>query len=237
VWGLTEQARKTTGTDVRVLPRTVLYDPELTVSLPVELTVASGMNALAHCVDSQWAPQADPINTALGLAGARALVRGLREVAADGADLGGRSRCLYGAYLAGMGFASAGSGLHHKICHVLGGTWNLPHAPTHAVVLPHVLAFNAASAPGASRRLAEAFGTEDPVEGMVALSDDLNAPRSLRALGMPETALSEAAALVVAAAPSGNPRPVTQDAIEQLLRRAWSGARPQRDLVSEPTGD
>jgi maleylacetate reductase len=230
VWGLTERARKTTGTDVRVLPRTVVYDPELTVTLPVELTVASGLNALAHCVDSQWAPQADPINTALALAGASALVRGLREVAADGADLDGRSRCLYGAYLAGVGFASAGSGLHHKICHVLGGAWNLPHAQTHAVVLPHVLAYNAPGAPEASRRLAEAFGAEDAVDGLLALSDDLNAPRSLNALGLPEAALSEAAALVVAGAPPGNPRPVTRDAIEQLLQRAWSGARPEYDL-------
>jgi maleylacetate reductase len=233
VWGLTEQARKATGTDLRVLPRTVVYDPELSTALPIDLTVASGLNALAHCVDSQWAPKADPINTSLGLEGARALVHGLREVVADGAGQDGRSRLLYGAYLAGVSFASAGSGLHHKICHVLGGTWNLPHAQTHAVVLPHVLAFNASKAPEASRRLAEAFGAEDAVEGLLALYDDLNAPRSLQALGLPESALPEAAALVVAAAPPDNPRPVTQHAMERLLRRAWSGARPQSDLEQE----
>jgi maleylacetate reductase len=237
VWGLTEQARKTTGTDVRVLPRVVVYDPELSASLPVDLTVASGLNALAHCVDSQWAPKADPINAALGLEGARALVRGLREVLADGAGLDGRTRLLYGAYLAGVSFASAGSGLHHKICHVLGGTWNLPHAQTHAVVLPYVLAFNGPSAPDANRRLAEVFAAEDALGGLEALYDDLDAPRSLGRLGLPESALPEAAALVVAAAPPDNPRPVTQDAMEGLLRRAWTGARPQRDPEGEPTGD
>jgi maleylacetate reductase len=235
VWGLTEQARKTTGTDPRVLPRTVVYDPELSVSLPVGLTVASGLNALAHCVDSQWAPKVDPINAALGLEGARALVRGLRQVVADGAGLDGRSRLLYGAYLAGVSFASAGSGLHHKICHVLGGTWNLPHAQTHAVVLPHVLAFNASGAPEASRRLAEVFGAEDAVVGLLAIYDDLDAPRSLQALGLPESALPEAAAMVVTAAPPDNPRPVTHDAMERLLRRAWSGARPRPDLEQEST--
>jgi maleylacetate reductase len=237
VWGLTDQARKTTGSDLRVLPRTVVYDPELAATLPIGLTVASGLNALAHGVDSQWAPRADPINSALGLEGVRALVRGLREVTADGAGVDGRSRLLYGAYLAGVSFASAGSGLHHKICHVLGGSWNLPHAQTHAVVLPQVLAFNAPGAPEASRRLADLFGAEDPVVGLLALYDDLEVPRSLHALGLPESALAEAAALVVAAAPPDNPRPVTQDAIERLLRRAWSGARPRSDLDQEPTGD
>ena len=237
VWGLTEQARKTTGTDLRVLPRTVVYDPELSANLPPDLTVASGLNALAHSVDTQWAPKADPINTALGLEGARALVRGLREVTVDRAGLDGRSRLLYGAYLAGVGFASAGSGLHHKICHILGGSWNLPHAHTHAVVLPHVLAFNASSAPEASRRLAEVFGDVDAVVGLLALYVDLDAPRSLQALGLPEAALPEAAALVAAAAPPDNPRPVTEDAMERLLRRAWTGARPQSDLDQEPARD
>ena len=146
VWGMTEDNRKTTGVDPKVLPQAIVYDASLMVTLPVEMSVASGLNALAHCIDSLWAPKADPINAALAAEGARALHAGLLAVAADPAGLPGREEALYGAYLAAVAFASAGSGLHHKICHVLGGMFNLPHAQTHAVVIPHVLAFNAPSA-------------------------------------------------------------------------------------------
>jgi maleylacetate reductase len=223
VWGLTDAGRKTTGTDARVLPRTVVYDPELSRTLPVGLSVASGLNALAHCVDSQWAPGANPINRALALEGARALTEGMRQVHADPADLAGRSSCLYGAYLAALSFASAGSGLHHKICHLLGGTWDLPHAQTHAVVLPHVLAFNAPAARAAATRIAAALGAEDALEGLLDLADELEAPTSLRELGMPEDGLAEAAALVAEVAPGDNPRPVDRQSAEVLLRGAWTG--------------
>ena len=223
VWGLTDAGRKTTGIDARVLPRTVVYDPELSMTLPVGLSVASGLNALAHGVDSQWAPQANPINRTLALEGVRALSAGLRLVHADPADLAGRSQCLYGCYLAALGFASAGAGLHHKICHVLGGTWDLPHADTHAVVLPHVLAFNAASAPEAAARIAAALGAQDALEALLHLEDELDAPASLRELGLPESALPEAAVLIAEAAPGNNPRPVDATAAEELLRGAWTG--------------
>jgi maleylacetate reductase len=238
VWGLTEAARKTTGTDPVVLPRTVVYDPELTVTLPVDLGIASGLNALAHCVDSLWAPRRNPILDALALEAVRALAPALRGIAADGDDLEARAGCLYGAYLSASAFAGAGAGLHHKICHVLGGTWDLPHAATHAVVLPHVLAFNAEDAAPAAGRLLEALeprsaradvGTgagTDAVAALVRLYDDLGAPRALRDLGLPETGLDEATALVVAAAPADNPRPADPAAVRALLRRAWSGAGP-----------
>jgi alcohol dehydrogenase class IV len=234
VWGVTDAGRKATGTDARVLPRTVVYDPELSVTLPVGLSVASGLNALAHGVDSQWAPQADPINRALALEGVRALSAGLRLVHADPADLAGRSQCLYGCYLAALGFASAGAGLHHKICHVLGGSWDLPHAETHAVVLPHVLAWNAASAPEAAAAIAAALGTKKALEGLLDLEDELEAPTSLRELGLPDSALPQAARLVVEAAPEDNPRPVDATLAEELLRGAWLGRtalRGQRRLA------
>jgi alcohol dehydrogenase class IV len=223
VWGLTEGGRKATGTDARVLPRTVVYDPELSVTLPVEISVASGLNALAHGVDSQWAPGANPLNRALGIEGVRALAAGLRRVHTDPADLAGRSRCLYGAYLAALSFSSAGSGLHHKICHVLGGTWDLPHAETHAVVLPHVVAFNTESAPAALEGVAAALGAEDALHGLLRLNRELQAPTSLRELGLPEGALQEAAALVAEVAPRDNPRHVDARSAEQLLRGAWAG--------------
>ncbi|MEV7325685.1 maleylacetate reductase [Streptomyces sp. NPDC093970] len=223
VWGLTENSVKTTGTDARVLPRAVVYDASLTFSLPAGLSVASGLNALAHCVDSMWAPRTDPIDQALAAEGVRALRTGLPLVVKDPAGLEGREQTLYGAYLSAVAFASAGSGLHHKVCHVLGGMFNLPHAQTHAVVLPHVLAFNAPFAPDAERRLAAAFDAPTAVEGLAGLRERLDAPRSLRELGMPREGVAAAAEAVAAAAPPDNPRPVTPDAITELVRNAWEG--------------
>lgn len=223
VWGLTEGGRKTTGSDPRVLPRSVVYDASLLLSLPVELSVASGLNALAHCVDSMWAPRADPINRAFALEGIRALRDGLPRVVREPHDIDGRELTLYGAYLAAAAFASAGSGLHHKICHVLGGMFNLPHAQTHAVVLPYVYAFNAPSVPDVEQRLAEAFGGAD---GLHRLRDEVGAPHALRDYGLHEDDIPAAVDAVLAAVPPGNPTPVTTENLTALLRRAWSGQEP-----------
>jgi maleylacetate reductase len=221
VWGLTDSGRKTTGVDERVLPRTVVYDPSLTLGLPVDMSIASGLNALAHCVDALWAPRANPVDTALALEAAHALVTGLPQVHADPAGLDGRTSTLYGAYLGALAFAGAGSGLHHKICHVLGGAYDLPHAQTHAVMLPHVLAFNAPAAPGPVARLARALDAADAPAALARLYAAVDAPRSLRALGLAEDRLGEAADLIVEAVPPGNPRPVTAADALALLRAAF----------------
>lgn len=236
VWGMTEESVKTTGVDPRVLPVAVVYDSELTMSLPVELSVASGLNALAHCVDSLWAPRADPINAAISLEAARALGHGLPAVAADPTGVAGRDECLYGAYLAAVGFASAGSGLHHKICHVLGGSFDLPHAQTHAIVLPHVLALNAPAVPVEAARVAEALGRsssatpEDPAAAVAALTQlekALDAPRALRDHGLREDDLPEAVERILPVVPESNPVPVTTQNLTALLHAAWSGATPR----------
>jgi maleylacetate reductase len=226
VWGMTEASRKTTGVDPRVLPTTVIYDPELTYSLPVGLSVASGLNAIAHCVDSMWAPRTDPINRSMAAEGIRALAEGLPRLIADSAHPAGREAALYGAYLSAVAFASAGSGMHHKICHVLGGTFNLPHAQTHAIVLPYVLAFNEAAALDAANRIAAAFGTATASAGLNALREELDAPRALRDVGLKEEDIPEAASLALAAIPASNPRPVTTENLEALLRAAWAGTPP-----------
>jgi maleylacetate reductase len=228
VWGLTEHGTKRTGTDNRVLPVSVIYDAELTLSLPVGLSVASGLNALAHCVDSLWAPQADPINAALATEGVRALAVGLPAITADPEGAPGREQALYGAYLAAVAFASAGSGMHHKICHVLGGRFDLPHAPLHAVVLPHVLAFNAGSAGQATDRIAQALGAGDAVTGMRQLYERLQAPTALRELGLAEADLDEATELVLPYIPASNPRPVSAEDLNELLHAAWAGDTPGR---------
>ena len=223
VWGLTEGGTKTTGVDDKVLPRSIVYDATLLTSLPGDLAVASGLNALAHCVDSMWGPRADPIDRALAGEGIRALAEGLPQVAADPAAVEGVEQTLCGAYLAAVAFASAGSGMHHKICHVLGGMFDLPHAQTHAVVLPHVLAFNARSAPEAERRIAAAFGSTGAVEGLAALRAAVDAPRALRDYGMPEDGIAKAVPPILAAVPSNNPTPVNEQNLTALLRAAWEG--------------
>lgn len=236
VWGVTEGGVKRTGTDSRVLPGTVIYDPELTLSLPVGLSVASGLNALAHGVETLWGPRADPINAALAVEGIRLLGEGLPEVVRDPAGLRGREQVLCGAHLAAAAFASAGTGLHHRICHVLGGRFGLPHAPTHAAVLPHVLAFNAPAAPKAAGRVVAALrpgvtGSQagDAVAALAGLYARLDAPRALRDLGLAEDDLEEAARLALAAVPPSNPRGVGPADMLRLLRAAWAGDAPQAD--------
>ncbi|MEU3891929.1 maleylacetate reductase [Streptomyces sp. NPDC029041] len=228
VWGLTEAARKTTGVDARVLPRSIVYDATLTLSLPLALTVASGLNALAHCVDAMWGPRTDPIDQALAVEGVRALAAGLPAVAADPTGLRGREQMLYATYLAAVAFSSAGSGLHHKICHVLGGAFNLPHAQTHAVVLPYVLAFNASAAPDTERRIAEAFGATTALDGLQALRRTVDAPRALRDFGFDEADIDHAVTAIQEVVPASNPRKVTDDGLRQLLRAAWHGADPSQ---------
>ncbi|MCW2719388.1 MAG: maleylacetate reductase [Pseudonocardiales bacterium] len=216
IWGTSEDGRKTTGVDLAVLPRTVVYDPELTASLPQDMAVASGLNAMAHGVEALWAPGHNPVSTVVAEEGIAALASGLRKD--DPSEL------LRGAWLTATAFAVTGSGLHHKLCHVLGGM-GMPHARTHAVVLPHVLAFNAPGAPEAAARVARALNVDDPVAGLRALADDLGVPRGLRELGLPEDRIDEVAALTEPVVPQDNPVPVGGGALARLVRRAWSGER------------
>jgi len=227
VWGLTEGAKKTTGVDARVLPRAIVYDASLMLGLPVAMSVASGLNALAHCVDSMWAPRADPIDRALAGEGIRALRIGLPQVVVAPRGLEGREYALYGAYLAAVAFASAGSGLHHKICHVLGGRFDLPHAQTHAVVLPYVLAFNVPNAPEAERRIAAAFDARTAVEGLRRLRTELDAPTALRDYGLSEADIPDAVEAILPAVPADNPTPVDSHNLARLLHAAWEGADPR----------
>jgi maleylacetate reductase len=227
VWGLTENGRKSTGVDRRVLPRAVVYDPSLMLGLPVPSSVASGLNALAHCVDAMWGPRADPIDRSLALEGIGALRDGLPRVAEDPMEAAGREQTLYGAYLAAVAFASAGSGLHHKICHVLGGMFDLPHAETHAVVLPYVVALNAPAVPDLDRRMAEVFRAGSTLTGLLALERELGAPRALRDLGLSADDVPKAVRPILDASPSNNPTPVTPENIEALLLDAWEGKEPE----------
>lgn len=220
IWGLTSDGTKTTGTDRRVLPRSVVYDASLTLDLPAGLTATSGLNALAHAVDALWAPRADPINAALAGEGVRALARALPAVLDAPRDVAIREQAFYGTYLASVALASSGSGLHHKICHVLGGRFDLPHAATHAVVLPHVVSLNAPHAPAAEQRLAAALAGASAVDGLAELYRRLGAPRGLAELGLRDDQVAEAAAAILPSVPPGNPAPVDVPVLERLLRAA-----------------
>jgi alcohol dehydrogenase class IV len=225
VYGLTEGGLKKTGRDARVLPRTVIYDPTLTLSLPFALSVTSAINAIAHAVEGLYVQDANPVTSLLAEEGIRAFADGLRRLASDAQDLDARSDCLYGACLCGSVFGTVGGALHHKLCHTLGGTWNLPHAETHTVVLPHATAYNAPAAPQAIARIARALGTVDAAQGLYDLARSLGAPVALRDLGLPGDALDRAAELATQS-PYWNPRPIERDGIRKLLDDAWHGRRP-----------
>lgn len=235
VWGLTEGGQKRTGCDLRVLPRSVLYDPELTLTLPAQMSATSGINAIAHAVEGLYAPDATPIVSLMAEEGTRALAAALPRVVADGADLDARGEAQFGAWLCGAVLATTTMSLHHKLCHTLGGTLDLPHAQTHTVVLPHALAYNQPAAPEAVAALSRALGgVPDPARELWEVARRLGAPRSLRELGMAADDIPRIAELA-AANPYANPRPVTRDGIEALLWAAWTGAPPPRSASTVQT--
>lgn len=233
IWGLTSGAHKETGRDPRVQPRTVVYDPVLSVSLPAPVSAASGLNALAHCVEALYADGANPVTTVMAEEGIRILARSLPTVVASPGDLDARGEVLVGAYLAGASFASAGAGIHHKICHVLGGAYDLPHAETHAVILPHALAFVAPAVPEAMARLTPILGA-DAAGAIQDLARAMAVPTSLSAIGMEERDLDEAARLVTAAAPD-HPRHATERDMRALLGAAFRGDRAALPAPSAAT--
>ena len=208
-----------------VLPRAVVYDASLLRSLPVELSVASGLNALAHCVDSLWAPLADPINAVFASEGARALNKGLPLVVKDPSDLSGIELALYGAHLAARAFASAGSGLHHKIATCSGEVRPSARADArHGVALRPCS--QRAERPEAATRLADAFGAETALAGLQHCGERW-APRALRDIGLQESDIPAAVEDVLAIAPASNPTAVTKETLTALLHAAWAGEEPQ----------
>lgn len=223
--GETKDGAKTTQRTLKVLPEVVIYDVELTLTLPAGMSATSGMNAIAHAVEALYAQDRNPVMSLMAEEAIRALARALPVIAADPLDRAARSDALYGAWLCGMCLGSVGMALHHKLCHVLGGSFDLPHAETHTVVLPHAFAYNAAAAPDAADRIARALGGKDAPLALFDLSRALGAPRSLKSLGMPEDGIEKAADIAVRN-PYWNPRPIERNAIRDLIARAWAGEPP-----------
>ena len=225
IYGLTEAGLKRTGCDLRVLPKTVIYDPALTLSLPASLSVTSGINAIAHAAEGLYAQDANPIIGLMAEEGIRALGQGIGRVVARPDDIDARGDCLYGAWLCGAVLGSVGMALHHKLCHTLGGTFNLPHAETHTIVLPHALAYNREAAPQAMQRIARALGTTDAAQGVFDLARDNGAPTALKDIGLKESDIDIALDIALKN-PYWNPRPLERAALRALLVAAYEGRRP-----------
>jgi alcohol dehydrogenase class IV len=223
--GQTEGGRKTTQRSLKVLPEAVIYDVELTLALPSRVSVTSGFNAIAHAVEALWAQAPNPLLDAVAEDCVRRMTGALPRIVADLGDEAARTDALAGAWLGGWSLANGGSALHHRLCHILGGAFGLPHAETHTILLPHVVAYNAAAAPDAIARLKRALGAEDPGQALFELAARLGAPSALRDVGMPEDGADRALETLMAS-PPWNPRLLEPGPLRAMLLRAFAGERP-----------
>jgi len=226
ILGETAGGAKTTRRDAAILPETVIYDVDLTLGLPVAMSGVSGMNAIAHAVEALYAENRNPIISMMAEESIAALSHALPRIVAAPANRAAREGALYGAWLAGVCLGAVGMALHHKLCHTLGGMFELPHAETHTIVLPHATAYNAAAAPEAMARIARAMGVDDAAGGLYDLAGRIGAGRALRDVGMPEDGIARAAAAAMKN-PYFNPRPLDEAAIRDLIARAWHGDPPR----------
>lgn len=225
--GETRDGEKVTQRSLKVLPETVIYDVDFTLGLPARMTVTSGMNAIAHAVEALYAGAVNPVLSMMAEEGVARLVSALPTVLAAPADAAARSDALMGAWLCAVCLGSGGIALHHKLCHVLGGSFDLPHAETHTAILPHALAYNAPAIPDAMERLRRATGSADPARALHALARRGGAPMALGELGMPRDGIARAVDIALKN-PYANPRPVTRDGLTALLETAWAGHQPER---------
>jgi maleylacetate reductase len=210
---------------MKVLPEVIIYDVEQTLTLPVDISVVSGMNAIAHAVEALYAQNANPLTSMLAVEGIRAFSQALPVIVEHPGDIDARAQALYGAWLCGLCLSQVGMALHHKLCHTLGGSFNLPHAQTHTVVLPHATAYNANAAPKSMQQIAQALHVDNAAQGLFDLAQRLGAPTSLQALGMSADDISRAADIAVQN-PYWNPHPIDREAIQALLTDAYYGKRP-----------
>jgi alcohol dehydrogenase class IV len=227
IYGITEAGMKKTGKDARVLPRVVIYDPELTLGLPVGMSVTSGINAIAHAAEGLYAVDSNPVMNLMAKEGMAAMALALPAIKNAANDIQARSDALYGAWLCGTVLGNVGMALHHKLCHTLGGSFNLPHAETHTIVLPHALAYNALAAPEAMLAIAQALGGSSAAQAVFDLAKNNGAPIALKDIGMQEADLDKAAGIAMQNQ-YPNPRPLERVAIRQLLQDAFDGVRPHR---------
>jgi alcohol dehydrogenase class IV len=222
VWGMTRGGKKETGRDPVVQPSLVVYDPDLTLGLPDRTTAASGLNAIAHCIEALYAVDANEESSDAAVEGLKLLGESLPFLAVAPQDRAQRERALRGAWRAGFALGTVQMALHHKLCHTLGGSFDLPHADTHAVLIPYTAAYNRDDAAAAMKRAALALGVEDAPAGILDLAHSIPVPRSLREIGMREEDLDRASDLAVER-PYPNPRKLDRASIRALLGAAVAG--------------
>ncbi|WP_020653278.1 maleylacetate reductase [Massilia niastensis] len=231
IYGLTQDGLKRTGKDTRVMPRTVIYDPDLSAGLPAYFSLVSGINAIAHAAEGLYAFDANPITHLMAREGIAAFGRSLPAIARLSGEGGhpdlalARSDAMYGTWLCGTVLGSVSMGLHHKLCHTLGGSFKLPHAEVHTVILPHALAYNAAAAPQAMEAIASALDAGNAARAIFDLARDNGAPVALRDIGMTAGDLDRACEIAMQNQ-YPNPRPLDSAAIRKLLQDAYEGIRP-----------
>ncbi len=227
ILGETSEGRKKTLRSPKVQPEVVIYDVELTLTLPARLSATSGMNAIAHAVEGLYAEDRNPIVTLMALEAIRSMAEGLPAIVDQPRDPAARSKALYGAWLCGTVLGSVGMALHHKLCHVLGGSFDLPHAATHTVMVPHVVSFNALTVPETLAPVAEILHSAGPGQGLFDLAKRMGAPTALKDIGMPADGLDKAASIATEN-PYYNPRQTSREEIRALLGDAFEGRRPER---------
>lgn len=232
ILGETQDGRKTTRSDPKILPGTVIYDVDLTMTLPTGLSATSGVNAIAHAVESLYAKNTNPIIRLFAIEGIKSLAASLPVIINEDAhDKPARERAQYGAWLCGVTLGSSAMALHHKLCHTLGGSFNLPHAETHTIVLPHALSYNAPAIPNQMADIASALpdSNGDAIKGLNVLLQKLKVKRALKDFGMKEEDVAKATDIAMSAQ-YPNPRPLEEAGIKEVIRRCWAGEDARSDL-------
>ncbi|KXT12158.1 hypothetical protein AC579_10376 [Pseudocercospora musae] len=231
ILGETAEGKKTTRSDPKILPATVIYDVDFTMTLPAALSATSGVNAIAHAVEALYARNTNPVINLMALEGTKALAKSLPVIVEDPQDVAARLDAQYGAWLCGTCLGSVGMALHHKLCHTLGGSFNLPHAETHTIVLPHALAYNAPKIPDVMQKLADVLpqSNGDAITGLNVLLSKLKVKRGLKHFGMTEEDVDKAVNIAVSN-PYWNPRAIEIDPLRETVRRCWAGEDARADL-------
>ncbi|KAK4900384.1 hypothetical protein LTR27_002609 [Elasticomyces elasticus] len=231
ILGETADGKKTTRSDPKILPGTVIYDVDFTMTLPEALSATSGVNAIAHAVEALYARAGNPVMTLFALEGIKALASSLPIIVNNPKDVDARSKAQYGAWLCAMCLGSVGMALHHKLCHTLGGSFNLPHAETHTIVLPHAIAYNAPKIPEVMKQLADVLPESDgdAIKGLNVLLTKLKVKRGLKDFGMKEEDVDKAAEIAVSN-PYWNPRDIEKEPLRETIRRCWAGEEARADL-------
>ena len=225
ILGQTAGGQKTTLKSDKVLPEVILYDVDLTMTLPDRITITSGLNAIAHAVEALYSPESNPMIDMLAEQGIAAIARALPIIHNDPTNKEARSDALFGAWACGTCLGAVGMSLHHKLCHTLGGSFDMPHAETHTVILPHVVVYNEPGAKEAIAKVARALRTDNAARGLYDLARNLSAPYSLKELGFKEDDIPRAAD-IASKAPYPNPVKLEREKILTLLQNAWAGTRP-----------